>query len=351
MTGRWRALLLLCGCLTLGPSLSRAEEPLLPPHEQSPLGEITPAQLQSAIVKAAPSIQKAAMGSAKERTCFTCHHQAMPMLALADIRDAKLAMDEAVLNSQADHTRRHLQRGYRNYLKGKGQGGRVTTAGYLLWALEAADEAPNEQTAAAASYLLGEEKNGHWRQPSARPPTSGSDFTNTYLAVRAITIYGNEETQSEWRERMPKVKQWLLEAKPQDQEDRVFRLRLAEYLDIAPETKALFAQDLLKRQRYDGGWSQKQGMQSDAYATATALVALLAMGESPHIHSNEAIDRGLAWLLQHQHVDGTWHVRTRAKGFQTYFETGFPYGKDQFISASATCWAVLALTRALGIPR
>jgi len=45
--------------------------------------------------------------------------------------------------------------------------------------------------------------------------------------------------------------------------------------------------------------------------------------------------------------DGTWFVPTRAFGFQRYFETGFPHGRSQFISAAATSWAVIALAYAL----
>ena len=42
--------------------------------------------------------------------------------------------------------------------------------------------------------------------------------------------------------------------------------------------------------------------------------------------------------------------RKRAVPFQPYFETGFPYGKDQFISAAATGWATMALTLAVEPP-
>ena len=34
-------------------------------------------------------------------------------------------------------------------------------------------------------------------------------------------------------------------------------------------------------------------------------------------------------------------------GFQPYFETGFPHGRSQFISAAATSWAVVALAYAM----
>jgi hypothetical protein len=37
--------------------------------------------------------------------------------------------------------------------------------------------------------------------------------------------------------------------------------------------------------------------------------------------------------------DGSWHVRKRALPTQPYFESGFPNGVDQYISAAATNWA------------
>ena len=82
-------------------------------------------------------------------------------------------------------------------------------------------------------------------------------------------------------------------------------------------------------------------MQSDAYATAESLVALRATG----LVSNDSIEfrKGIAFLLRNRETDGSWRVKTRAIPVQTYFESGFPHGEDQFISYTATCWATLAL--------
>src|SRR5207249_7484940 len=48
---------------------------------------------------------------------------------------------------------------------------------------------------------------------------------------------------------------------------------------------------------------------------------------------------------------GAWHVHTRmispAPVSPAYFETGFPYGHDQYLSTDATCWAAMALMLAL----
>src|SRR5207245_2194372 len=88
--------------------------------------------------------------------------------------------------------------------------------------------------------------------------------------------------------------------------------------------------ELLKTQRDDGGWSQTDALDSDAYATGTALVMLHEAGGLSVIDT--AYRRGAAFLVKSQREDGSWHVKTRSKPFQIYFESGFPYEKDQWIS-------------------
>ena len=58
--------------------------------------------------------------------------------------------------------------------------------------------------------------------------------------------------------------------------------------------------------------------------------------------------RGVRYLLATQRADGSWYVATRAVPVQAYFDTGFPHGRDQFISAAATNWAVQALIPVAG---
>jgi hypothetical protein len=112
-----------------------------------------------------------------------------------------------------------------------------------------------------------------------------------------------------------------------------------------PSTEiATQARRLTALQRPDGGWAQLPTMMPDAYTTGEALYALAVSGMS---RTNRAYRAGTAYLLVTQLKDGTWFVRSRAFGFQPYFETGFPHGVDQFISASATAWAILALTYSL----
>ena len=57
--------------------------------------------------------------------------------------------------------------------------------------------------------------------------------------------------------------------------------------------------------------------------------------------------KGVRYLLSTQLDDGSWYTKSRAVPIQPYFESGFPHGRDQFISAAATNWAVTALARTL----
>jgi N-acyl-D-amino-acid deacylase len=85
-------------------------------------------------------------------------------------------------------------------------------------------------------------------------------------------------------------------------------------------------------------------MESDAYATGTALFVLLDTGLAA---SEAKLQLAVEFLLKTQLDDGSWLVKTRAKPVQVYFDNGDPHGTSQFISTSATCWSVAALARAI----
>jgi hypothetical protein len=101
---------------------------------------------------------------------------------------------------------------------------------------------------------------------------------------------------------------------------------------------------LLAEQRPDGGWAQLATLETDAYATGQALVALQAAG---HAVSSAEYRRGAAYLLRTQFADGSWLVRSRTFPVQPPRDTGFPHGKHQWISAAGTSWAAMALALTL----
>jgi len=305
-------------------------------------------RVRAAISKALPKLESGSKGSADKRQCFTCHSQAIPVFALIEAKRLGFQIDDENLNRQVKHSYEHLKRGLANYLQGKGQGGDILTAGYALWTLDEASWEADEVTEAVSNYLLNTQKDlAHWRHRGSRPPTSGSDYTATYVALRALHYFGTDDQKVPIADRRQQIAKWLYSTEPVETEDLVFRLRSLPYLDSEPQAIAESANALLKLQHDNGGWGQKEDMLSDAYATGSALSALVRDGNIPS--DNPSIQKGIEYLLSSQLDDGTWHVVTRATPVQEYFESDFPHGKDQFISISATAWSTLALLQTLSV--
>ena len=327
-------------CFVLFSTFARGQESATPTTEQ----------VRGAISRAIPMLEAGAIGSANKRQCFTCHSQALPVFALVEAKQQGFVVDEENIKRQLKHTHDHLKRGLENYRQGKGQGGDVLTAGYALWTLDVGDWPRDEVTDAVSHYILEVQSDlHHWRHRGSRPPSSGSDFTATYVALRGLRYFGSNDAQM--IERRKSVTEWLINQPALETEDLVFRLHALMYAeDTSDEVIDKAVADLIHKQRADGGWGQKDEMASDAYATGTAVAVLntYRLDSGISLTANTAsIRKGIAYLLSTQQDDGTWHVVTRAKPVQEYFESDFPYGKDQFISIAATAWSTFALLQTL----
>lgn len=303
--------------------------------------------VRSAVARALPLLQRGAEGHMAERKCFACHQQTLPLLAVTTAGDRGFAVDADFVERTASFVERSLESGRERYREGRGQGGNTITAGYALWTLEMSGRRPNATTDMVADYLADAQRDdGHWRATTNRPPSEAGPFAATYVALRGLQAYGTDDRRRAIAERFDDVRRRLTSMQAADNEDRVFRLWSLARLDAEDDVVQAAGDELLGKQRADGGWAQLDDGASDAYATGTALVALLQSGRvSPGASTYR---RGLAYLLTTQCDDGSWHVRTRSKPIQTYFETGFPHGDDQFISSAATGWAATAL--ALSLP-
>ena len=307
--------------------------------------------LRAAIEKSLPLLMTGAVGHRENRTCFACHNQGPPLFALTAARQQGFAVDEEELGRQQAFIAKFLDGNRENFLQGKGTGGQVDTAGYALWALGAAGWKPDATTAAVAEYLLLRHKDKEfWQTTSNRPPSEAGSFTTTYIALYGLGYYGTTEQKERIGARKEQVRGWLSKTPSKDNEDRVFRLLAMHAVDAPTDEIAAAGKELLARQRDDGGWAQLDSgepaaaTESDAYATGTALVALHEAGTLTT--SDAAYQKGVAYLLKTQLDDGSWHVVSRSKPFQPYYESGFPHGKDQFISCSATGWSTWALIKA-----
>ena len=313
---------------------------LLPP---APLPREKPEPVaRTAIEKALPLLVKAAEGHADQKTCFACHNQAYPMMAFALAPSRGFAIPETLLKDQTEHVAGFLAGNRDKFRKGEGTGGQVDSAGYALLTLELGGYKADETTEAVVEYMLkfpGDRD--HWRVVSSRPPSEASDFTTTYLAVRAVKFWATAAQKERAAKRIEAARGWLLKATPKDTEDRVFHLFGLKEAGADPREVGAAAWELLKTQRADGGWGQLGSRPSDPYATGSALVALHQAGGLKTDHP--AYRAGIAFLLNSQEADGSWLVKSRSKPFQPYYESGFPHEKNQFISVAASGWAATAL--------
>jgi len=287
--------------------------------------------MRKAVQRAIPLIEKSAATYIEERSCFSCHHQALTVMALGQAKLAGFTIQDKIISEQSKFTLEYFGDRKDRLPKGEGVPGGSYSAGYALAGLAAAREPSNETTRALIQYLLKKQnKDGSWRIRTHRPPLEDSHFTATALGLKAMPKTDHAR----------KASQWLVKTQAKSTQDHVFKILGLHWAGMKKETKVA-AEALLELQHKDGGWAQRPEMKSDAYATGQALAVLK---QSSLLNTvSPQYKEGVAWLLKNQKPDGSWHVKTHSKPIQKYFESDFPHGKDQFISISATCWAVMAL--------
>jgi len=221
----------------------------------------------------------------------------------------------------------------------------------LLMAAQAAGLPRDLTTAVYARRMTMWQRDSHWVTSDFRPPHSSSIFTATATAIRAIQAYMPDERSDERDAAIQRTRQWLIATTGTSTEDAAFRLLGLVWAGATAEERADARRDLLSRQQSGGGFAQLHGYQPDAYSTGEALYALHEAGVAV---SDPAWQKGAAFLIASQAPDGSWRVRTRmispANISPPYFSTGFPYGKDEFLSYAGSCWAVMALASATGPP-
>jgi hypothetical protein len=159
--------------------------------------------------------------------------------------------------------------------------------------------------------------------------------------MRAIQAFAPKALRAEYDKSVQLGAAWLAKAQPKTTEDQTFQLLGMGWSGANKEIIGRAAERLIAGQRSDGGWAQLPSLASDAYATGEALVALKESGALAV--SDGAYKRGIQFLVSTQLEDGSWYVKSRSLPFQPYFESDFPHGHDQWISAAATNWATMAL--------
>ncbi len=280
--------------------------------------------------------------------CVSCHAQSMTDLVVGHARAKGLQVDEKA----AAERLKMLEAVYPTepLLERMDAAGAMEQLAYPLVGLAANNHPGDRLTDAMVANIAAQQRSdGSWHVgAAARPPAEEGDIFRTAVCVRALKFYAPPGRGPEMEARVAKARHWLQAAKPATTEDRNMQLMGLYWSGASPNVLKPLAKAILAAQQNDGGWVQHSGLPTDAYATGESLFAL-AMTEQTRI-SSAAWKRGMKFLLNTQRSDGSWFVASHSARIQAYFDGGFPYGHDQWISNWGTSWAVLALTAAIDIP-
>ncbi|HTR34386.1 MAG TPA: ankyrin repeat domain-containing protein [Bryobacteraceae bacterium] len=284
--------------------------------------------------------------------CNSCHHQYQPALAYRSAREHGIPFDEAI--ARADAVKAFAATDLDRAVQWSWIIEPAMDDAYRMVAADAAGVRPNLVDAVYARLLASrQDADGSWTSYHQRPPASYSSFTQTALVLRAIQLYSHPSQKADIAARIARARHWLLSHTPIDTEARTYQLLGLKWAGANSASLHKAAQALAATEQPDGGWNSLEGRASDAYSTGEVLVALHDAGGMST--TDPCYQRGLDYLLRTQMPDGSWHVATRlhppAPVSPPYFESGYPYGHDQFLSAQGSLWAVMALARALGPAR
>ncbi len=316
--------------------------------------------IQSAIQRSLPLLQRADAGFTAKSGCISCHNDSLEGMAIGLARKNGFRVDEQIASQQVranveyiEQRRDSLHQGFFAAQVGAEAIGDIfgpVVLAYILVGLDAEHYKADLNTDAVVMYLKSRQMaDGRWAYPTAddRPPICLDYIGQTALSMRALQLYAPKVEKAEYEKSIQLAAQWIAKAEPKTNEDRIWRLTGLAWGAKDKDAMKKAQRELLTMQRSDGGWSDLPSMESNAYTTGRVLFALRTSGLAV---SDPAYQRGVQFLLNTQQEDGSWYVKTRALALQPYFETGFPYGVDQFISAAGTSWATMALTLASQAP-
>ena len=282
-----------------------------------------------------------------QATCISCHHNAMPALAAATARRKGIEIDEVRAKKNLNDILTFFTSAVPRMMVGDpAVGGEAITTGYAQMALLGEGHPLDVTTGAMTHWLMARQMpDGRWLGNGLnRPPSEYSLITHTAIAAGGLKSYPLPGRKSEVEDSLRLARRWLLAAQPKSAEERAMRLMGLVWTDASRAQVADAIKAVRDQQEAGGGWSQFGRTPPDAYATGLSLYALHSAGIAA---TDDTYKKGVAFLLGTQYQDGTWLVRTHSFPVQRYFESGFPYGRHQWISTAGTSWASLAIAQTL----
>ncbi len=259
--------------------------------------DATPDRIRAAVTKALPPLQKGLIVYAEKRDCFSCHNQAVPLVALEIARARGLAIDEEAFEGAMALTLADLEKRARAISQGARAARRGNPGGLRVV------DARSRRESRRRGHRRGDGIPAEVRSRSrpldrdlAASADRGERVHDHGPDAPGVAVLQHQEPDRRRERSGPPGPRWLAASRPVDTEDRVFRLWGLKYADASPAELEAAARDLLAAQRSDGGWAQTDKLASDAYATGSALVALHQAGRLAT--DDPAYRRGVAFLMR-----------------------------------------------------
>lgn len=284
-----------------------------------------------------------------EGGCVACHAQPVSAIAseYASRRGWRVEGPASPASDVAQVTS-GISASARGAMQGRENGGLPDTYGYNVLMAATLHLPPTMGTDAIVQYFIAKQRPaGNWHGIGTRAPIQDGDFSRTAIGIRILSVYGAPAQKADIADRVARAAKWLADQSPVSTEERAMQLLGLSWASAGQSVRQSRVRELINLQRRDGGWGQTPNLVSDAYATGQVLFALRELDVPA---TDAAVRRGVAFLVGTQAKDGSWFVKSRAMKIQPYFESGFPYGEDQWISQSGTAWAAIGLSVAAPEP-
>jgi N-acyl-D-amino-acid deacylase len=320
-----------------------------------------PNDVESATRRGLARVKQAASDWQDNKTCFSCHHQTLPMVAALEGERVGFPLDKEWLKSQADNTHRFFTRSIKTMDAGEHLAGGAGTTAFGFWALSLDQRPVDQTTTSMVTYMLKIQgvarssdrkpnappklEDGLWRASCRRAPMQASLIGNTVLVLMGLEKYATPEQRPQVEKARAAAEKWLATAPMKEQQDRLWHLWGLHHLGGNDVMKMSTLAAIFAAQRVDGGWAEIDDGQSDTYSTGQTLFMLLKTGTAA---DHPSIPRARDYLLKSQYADGSWLATSHVKfKTQPYFENDDPHGVSQFLSTAATAWATAGLAQLL----
>ena len=314
----------------------------------------TTQQVQQTVERAVGYLRTESAAWLNTRGCAACHHVPMPLWALSEAGRQGYAVDKKFLADTAEATLGSMKKMIASKLindpaaapdprpSGKGVNMGIAFMAVAARSLPVLEKGQRQSLKLMADEIVKKQRDdGSWEffANLRRPPINECQTTDAVWLILALQGEMGPEATEAQRAALKKATAWLAGAKLSDNlQDKVFNLLLAIRAGKPKSEMQIVIDELLARQRPDGGWSQTPAMVSDAFATGQTLYVLSLAGFTAE---RPDLKRAINFLVATQKPDGSWPMTSRST------PDGSPGGAKLLtpITCAASSWATLGLAR------